>query len=763
MKNINKTHLYIHITLLSVLFCQTIKSQQSPTQYIVKEGETISQIAQKYKVTPKDIYTLNPKAINGISKNDTLLLPQSLIKVTPVSSVTLSKKNEISNNEFVYVVQSKETKFGLAKILNISITSLEEQNPHIVNGLQSGHIIKVNNASPEGIRLLNNRKNEIQYSSLEDYLVQPKETLYGISKKYDITVDQLVALNQSVLQGILKSGQTIKVPVLSKNSFETYTVSPGETKFGLSRKFGVSIDELEQQNPQIIEMLQAGHVLKIPNKLSSSKTIVNSIQQAAVSPQKNQKLDSEKPKENLAKPTENIQNTIVEDKDKKYVDYTIKQGETLFGLSKKAGMKIDDFISLNPLLAEKVQSGMVIKMPKESPSNVNDKSNQSAISTENIIPIQNNAVIKQNEKNNENIGFTSTKNNNLISKLNKRESRYITIVLPFNEEKFKLYHNASSVTDGFLKRNIDFYAGAKKGLDSLKSLGLNLQLQLIEGDKFENNSSLKNVLKKQTLQKNSVLILPYYANEIGQIAQELTKENIAILSLTTSEFNYNYANIFQAMPIARFEKEAIIDYVYKEKGNVILITDESRNNETEELLEKYPKTRVIGVSSKGVLDEEKLKKELMVNTKNWVVLNTNKNGLLLSATTVLMGESSKKDIQIAFLKEADLPTNENLSRVRLAILKAIFPTPFSKIDRQSGIFSKSEQTQEYQIGFDVIFDTGIRLCQDLNFESVIKDNQTEHSIMKFNYKKSADRPYMNQGVYLFQFETEKMIKAILSN
>ena len=66
-----------YLALLSLVFFINTSafSQEKVVKYKVSAGETINQIAEKFKVTPYDIYSLNPDARTGISPNSVLLIP----------------------------------------------------------------------------------------------------------------------------------------------------------------------------------------------------------------------------------------------------------------------------------------------------------------------------------------------------------------------------------------------------------------------------------------------------------------------------------------------------------------------------------------------------------------------------------------------------------------------------------------------------------------------------------------------------------------
>jgi LysM repeat protein len=110
--------------------------------------------------------------------------------------------------------------------------------------------------------------------------VEPKETLYSISKRYGVTVDEIKKYNTEAAAG-LKIGQTLWVPSKAKISSaqntsvkasqpssgpQTHNVAAKETLFSISKKYNVSIDDLKKANPEIASGLKAGQVIIIPGK-----------------------------------------------------------------------------------------------------------------------------------------------------------------------------------------------------------------------------------------------------------------------------------------------------------------------------------------------------------------------------------------------------------------------------------------------------------------------------------------------------------------
>ena len=86
------------------------------------------------------------------------------------------------------------------------------------------------------------------------YIVKPKETLYGISKTYGLTIEELVDANPELKDG-LKIGMEIVIPVSEtseekiKEDFILHEVVKDDTVYNLTRRYNVSEESLMALNP----------------------------------------------------------------------------------------------------------------------------------------------------------------------------------------------------------------------------------------------------------------------------------------------------------------------------------------------------------------------------------------------------------------------------------------------------------------------------------------------------------------------------------
>lgn len=257
---------------------------QNLIKHKVAKGETVTKIAQKYSVTPSDIYKVNPDASKGVEENTILLIPNKS-NVTPKAVAENKPKIALKKHE----VKPKETLYGIANDYGITIQELEKANVEALKGgLKIGLVLNI------PVKL-NSAKQEVKTNAAEAkktilHEVQPKETKYGIAKQYGLTEEELDKKNPEIKDG-LKIGDLLLIkgerpkqqasqPVVAKEVkeetpkpqssivqvTEEYSVKPKETLYSLSTQFGVSQEKLVELNPELKEGLKEGMIIKVPAK-----------------------------------------------------------------------------------------------------------------------------------------------------------------------------------------------------------------------------------------------------------------------------------------------------------------------------------------------------------------------------------------------------------------------------------------------------------------------------------------------------------------
>ncbi|QAA82904.1 LysM peptidoglycan-binding domain-containing protein [Aequorivita sp. H23M31] len=258
--NMLKCFIYISVIVLFTVSCGSAAQQQTYTSHAVQKGETASSIASDYHISESTLYNLNPDAKNGLKVNSILILPS---RKGAIDSGTSNKYRE-------HKVKKKETLYGIALQYHISVDDIKKLNKELYSrGLKTGEklIIPMTN-SEMGIK---NPNIGGTIPGTKEYTVQPKETKYGIARKFGISIAELEDLNPD-LGNELKIGTVLIVPdktiidnaEIDENNFQFYEVKPKEGFYRLKVKFGLSEEEIIALNPYAKDGLREGMVLKIP-------------------------------------------------------------------------------------------------------------------------------------------------------------------------------------------------------------------------------------------------------------------------------------------------------------------------------------------------------------------------------------------------------------------------------------------------------------------------------------------------------------------
>lgn len=104
------------------------------------------------------------------------------------------------------------------------------------------------------------------YTLSNEYIVEKGDSLWSISKKFNITVDELKKIN-NLTTNLLNIGQILKIPSTDSISKEqnTYMVEKGDSLWSISKKFNTTVDELKKINNLTSNLLSIGQILIIPN------------------------------------------------------------------------------------------------------------------------------------------------------------------------------------------------------------------------------------------------------------------------------------------------------------------------------------------------------------------------------------------------------------------------------------------------------------------------------------------------------------------
>ncbi|WP_395045397.1 LysM peptidoglycan-binding domain-containing protein [Flavobacterium sp.] len=713
-----------------VLVFTTSLFGQNFVKHTVLEGETIQTIAQKYKVTPYDIYKLNPDSQGGVKPNSIVLIPKSIdngivkTETKPVVSEKTEVKKQVENpkesktkttstNAIFHVVKQSDNLYNIAKFYKISLDELQKNNPNAIDGLQIGQKLLIKKGEIKSVQ----KPIAVVSKSSQTHTVKPKETLYAILKLYNISQEELENNNPFLKTDGLQPEQVLTIqknvnpPKVKGNGITiSHEVQPKETKYAIATKYAISVEELERQNPEVVDNLPIGFILKINKNNINNTSIINEIKAI------------EKPKEIIAK-------------DIQVVDYIVKSGETLYSLTKKFRLSEASLISFNPELKDGLKEAMVIKVPA-------------------------NSIIDNEEKN----SFKDL--SKTIKKQNRKE---LVLFLPFNVTKVK----NDSLTpfskllkkDKFLNMTLDFYSGALMAIDSARVLGINMDIKIFDSEETKNTTNALNIISNTDFSKTNAVIGPFYQVNVEKVAAVLENQNIPVISPLSKDEGKSFKNLYQSMPKNDDIKKVMFDYMNSKNGNIIAVIDTKKPEIKQYISDNYKEVKIVGLTDKAGFVVDSIKKHFVADRMNFVIMET--ENYYSITTTIKALESSIKNfqVQLVILEPNEMLNFEEIELSRLAKLKMAYPS-ISR-DNDSNDAQKFEQAykkknkvlpNQYAVrGFDLTFDTMLRLAQDKSFEETIT-TATEQIDNKFDYLKKLSGGFVNNGTYILYYDTDLTIK-----
>ncbi|NOZ35703.1 MAG: LysM peptidoglycan-binding domain-containing protein [Chlorobi bacterium] len=188
--------------------------------------------------------------------------------------VKISDQTVILNNKKFYLhkVKKGQTLYSLSKAYKVDQQEIIRINKLSNFEIKSGQLLKI----PYSKEYNNDTSPDFFY-----HKVIQGETLFSLSQKYYVGVEEIIETNPVVKYG-LKTGQILKIPNSFKKKRETenkkyllYTVEKGNTLFSIAKRYNVSVDELIKLNPEAANGIKPDQVLKIPKTYHNNKEQIN--------------------------------------------------------------------------------------------------------------------------------------------------------------------------------------------------------------------------------------------------------------------------------------------------------------------------------------------------------------------------------------------------------------------------------------------------------------------------------------------------------
>lgn len=719
-----KKHILQLVFTVVFLLAMVPVSAQNYATHAVKEGETLKSISQKYRVTPYSILQANKeiKSASDVKENTILIIPLNGKAVENKTDTKEEKQEEEQVKPIRFVrhrVKRKETIFGLTQKYNITEDQLKRYNTRLYSETLERKMVLQIPVFPE---VDPNEEKELDF---EVYTVQPKETRWSIAHKYGISVDSLLILNPELDKNTnyLAAGEELKLPRPKGDSlkeqkteiFTSYTVPPKMTLYSLGREYGVPTDSIVRLNPEIVK--EGGLKEGMVVRLPKKKD------------------------------DEGVINTD------NFIFYEVKPKQNIFRLTQNLKITREDLFRLNPALENGLKAGMVLKLPKEKAEELEVK----------------NALVLDKI--------------NLLDSINIENRPKLVFMLPFRLDKVNV--NDREKAEELIKNRRDlalslgFYTGAMVALDSIKKLGVSVDVKTY--DTQLDQAKVKEILFRENLNGVNAIIGPLAPGPLDEVAVQAAAKDIPVIAPISSDSKLSHNNVFYSVPrdvVLRDKMLSYMESIHKDE-NIVIIADSTHQVAHDSILSKFPAAQIAKVIDNKSLHLDEFLIQLSGEKENWVFLETDQPNMVASVTSILNSANTSSLLSTEETEEVNVRMfttsyngafeDEAVSKTHLSNLKFTYPSFY----RESGndAFTKA-YSQKYKgvlpdryavRGFDVTMDVLLKLAYKNNlFETSKYIGLTEYAGNGFDYLNDWTSGYFNRACYIMKYDNLR-IKEVKPN
>ncbi|MFZ2285033.1 MAG: LysM peptidoglycan-binding domain-containing protein [Lutibacter sp.] len=559
-----------------------------------------------------------------------------------------------------------------------------------------------------------------QQKKYVSYTVKKGETVKSIAKTYHITSKDLLKLNPDMGKNI-KENMVIIVPNLDFGKAEvkvtngnkkTYFVLPKDTLYGISKMFGITIEQLVAANPHIAAGLEPGMELVIPG---AGASII----------QKNDSVN--------------------------YEFHKVIKDDTMYNLSNRYNVSQSELLRLNPELSGGLKLGMLIK----------------------IKPIQKGAYEKNGTTEKDVVEVAGHFNEKLD--FSKEIDLVILLPYQLSALSDSARIENFGKSNSVLNILTDFHLGASIAIDSLRNRGLKINVKFLDSENSTqklqsliNKNSFKSVdavigplyfdnalwLSKHI---DAPVIAPFYSK-----SQAANSNNNLVKSVPENE-------LLETELLKYFGQH------YRGE-NIIVINDGKSNSQSALArivgkLKTFKNVQNIAVvkSDYGYISSSKFAEKLKKSENNWVFLVSDEMVTTASSVNSLKGLADNYKITlIAFDKGKNFDSIDNNL---LGQLNFVYPSidHIDVDDANVNYFYKTYQDKNYAIpskyalkGFDITYDTLVRIATKNSLDQGLGAGKSSRISTMFNYQKNMPGSFENKGIFIIQYNAD-LSSVVLNN
>ena len=540
--------------------------------------------------------------------------------------------------------------------------------------------------------------------------VKRNQTLYSISKTYDISVEQLKEYNPLVGRIGLRKRMTLRIPLyktikpvveevienIEDIDFQIYKVKVKETKWRIAYNHQISVKTLDSLNPELSEGLKINQEIRLPIMYN-----------AAVS----------------------------ETWDSTYNYYTVKPKEGYYRIEEKIGVNQQVLDSLNPKLVETgLQPGMILRVPIEIRGNHK---------------IEDDLLVERIS---------------LLDSIKESESIRLSVMLPFkvNEIEFDSIENTRELLK---RRNLhtlstDFYFGILMAAETLSQSGIKVQLSVYD---TENNiKKIDSIVRENDFSVTEVIIGPLISSNFNHLSSKSKLNNIPKIAPLSTNPVIPRAAVYQSVTPKKILQKEMMAYLNKtldKEDNIVIVADTTNRYSEGKLKKMFPNAIILRPEETGYLLPELVDSLLVDSLPNKVILESQNFSLISSASSQLSAQVSKdREVQLFTTFRSNSYENKNISRKQLGLLKFTYST--GSLPLKQGEYNEFQEkyivrfgkppSREAIKGYDLTLDVLLRTAYPGSIRNTVDIGETQYEENRFQYINKTPDSFINRGCFMLQ-------------
>ncbi|MBD0823065.1 PBP1 and LysM peptidoglycan-binding domain-containing protein [Aestuariibaculum marinum] len=620
-----------------------------------------------------------------------------------------------AQNFSTHQVKKGETVEELAKQYYVTPSQIYALNPDAKKELKPNTILIIPISKANKPEVLETK----ELVGFKPHRVSKRETLYSLAKEYDVTEDEIKKHNKFLYAEPLRKGDKLQIPVYKitrkekeNDAVTTYIVQPKEGKWRVAYKFGITLKEFEELNPNLGDSLQVGQQVYVPN----------------------------------------IENKEQKTIDEQYSYYKVLPKEGFYRLNIKLGLDQEALETLNPGLKETgLKEGMILKVPYSKSLSGESADGLTRVDLTNRI------------------SDFSTKHIAVMLPFRLNRVDYDSVADTKRSIKNDPYLNASLDFHSGVLMAVD---SLKKLGVSLKVDIFDTKHEVSEVARIINNNDFETVdavigpLTSNTFEKAAIELRPYKTPIVSPIGTDLRLYDNVFQSRPSDKLlKSKIVNYVKADSTA---KNIVVISDVKNTA----IANELKSEFTYARL-VYSRKDKEGRDANYVMVDDI--QSVLKPGKNYVFLETQNEGFA-SNVTVLLNSLNQKEapkngvepIEITLVTtnfnnafEGDEVSNDQLSNLHFHFATAA--KSYNEIDNNSFVKAYEKQygitpNKRAVKGFDLTMDVVLRLVTSENlYTSVNQSPLTEYVENKFAYNKELVGGYYNNAVYVVKYDNLNII------